>query len=346
MATVNRLTLVARAKKLGLYTQTPAAFYDPERDGITFSALNAWQQCRELSRLGLNGVTSKGTSFALVFGTLVHALLQTVYEATRHNALKGPPSDAMVKSFMTALEAMWNKENPMASADAREHAELSLMLAEAVMPRYFRYWHEDFTAVRWMALEHEFRIPYAVPLPDGRVVKTFIRGKMDGNFRQGTALKLFETKSQGQIDEEATANILPHDLQSNIYLWAMRRIHKEQPAGVRYNIIRRPQLRQKKDESLKAFAYRCALDVAERPDFYFVRMDMDIERRDMDRFEGEFDDMLRDFCAWWYGLAGHYKESSNCRNRYGTCWMLPLCGNRDFSMLYIRDTVFRELGEV
>jgi hypothetical protein len=227
-----------------------------------------------------------------------------------------------------------------------QHAEFSLLMADAILPKYFKYWHDDFSVVTWQEIEHEFKIPISIRLIDGRNVPTFIRGKMDGNFRLHGGLYLFETKTQSHIDEETTALVLPHELQVNIYLWAMSRIHKERPSGVRYNLIRRPQLRIKKTESIREFAQRCALDVLERPDFYFMRMDMRIGQADMDRFEGEFHDLLSDFLSWWYGLAGHYKESSNCRNRYGTCWMLPLCGRKDFGTFYVRDTVFRELEEV
>lgn len=219
------------------------------------------------------------------------------------------------------------------------------------MPTYFRYWKDDFNgSMKWLGIEKEFRIPIRVAAPwhpNGEVT-TFVRGKMDGNYEEAKdkSLMLFETKTKYNIDEETLVDLLPHELQVNIYMWAMRRLHKRHASGVRYNLIRRPALRQKKTETMPQFAARCADDVRVRPDWYFVRLDMASSKADHDRFEGEFEDLLQDFIAWWYGHAGHYKNSGNCENKYGRCQFLSVCGRKDYIGLYKRPTVFRELEEV
>lgn len=344
----DRLKLIRVAKEKNVWDPTilAPAFYDPMRDGVTFSLMSGWRQCRELARLNLHGVTSRGTGLALVYGTLVHSALQFVYEAARRSMVQGVPSQEFVAKTLDGIDAIFKKENPRASADTLQYAEFSMLLANATLPFYFNYWKTDFSTTRWRALEGEFRIPYQAKLYDGRVIPTFIRGKMDGCFDEHGKLKLFETKTKSRIDEGTIADILPHELQVMIYLWAMRRIYKQMPSGVRYNIIRRPALRQKVSESYAQFAIRCAADIKSRPDFYFLRMDMDITRADMARFEGEFDDLVRDFLSWWYGVSGHYKNSGNCVNNYGTCAMLPICGpDKNYAMFYTRNTVFRELEE-
>lgn len=341
--------LTRRAKLANLWDATvpPPAFYDPERDGVTFSLLSAWRQCRELARLGLHAVTSKGSSQALVYGTIAHAVLQVVYEARRLKKITGVPSQEFIMATLAQVEEQFKRENPRASQEVLQHLEFSMALAEGTMPFYFNYWKTDFTGtVKWRAIESEFKIPRLVILPSGRIVKTFVKGKMDGCF-DDPLLKLFETKTKTRIDEGTIADVLTLDLQVHIYMWAMMALFKQRPDGVRYNIIRRPALRQKKGESLKQFANRCAADIRARPDFYFIRMDMAVTQRDMDAFDGEFQDLLIDFLGWWYGENGHYKNSGNCENKYGTCAMLSICGpDRDFSRFYLRKTVFRELEEV
>jgi hypothetical protein len=207
--------LLQIAKKRNLVTAgAPAPFYDPERDGVTFSVLSSWTQCKELARLGLHGVTSRATSQALVFGTLVHAVLQFVYEAARHGQLKGVPTKEYVVNAIQMVEAIWRKENPLASEATLKHLEFSLIMAESVLPRYFTYWAKDFSQMRWLGIEHEFRIPITVELANGRKVKTFVRGKMDGNFETAGHLRLFETKTKSRIDEETQADILPTNCKS------------------------------------------------------------------------------------------------------------------------------------
>lgn len=323
-------------------------FYDPQRDGVTYSLLSGFRQCKELARLNLKGVTSRGDSESLVFGNLSHGALEAIYDAVRTKRLRRAVPDARyAKDVLQVMETTWKRDNPRATRESLQYLEKSMALAEAVLPRYLSYWAGDFTGgVRWLALESEFKIPITVSVPWGPPIKTFVRGKMDGNFIESARKWLFETKTKGFIDEEMIASILPHELQVNVYLWAMRRIYKEVPAGVRYNLIRRPQLRQKKSENFHQFTVRVAEDVVARPEFYFIRMDMDVTKHDLYKFEEEFDELLIDFLSWWYGHGSHYKNSGNCRTPWGKCHFLALCGRRDTVPFYKRATVFRELEEV
>lgn len=324
-------------------------FYDPERDGVTYSVLESFRACRERARLGLRGLTSSKISTGMVFGTVAHSTLQTVYDDLRHHRLPpGIPAPPYVKKVLKATETAWKLENPRASADTIQSLEFSMTLADAVMPRYFQYWADDFSKVKWLEIEKEFRIPVVVKAPwhPKKKISTFVRGKMDGNFLQAKDLWLLETKTKAHITEEIIADLLPHELQVGIYTWAMGHLHGRLPKGVRYNIIRRPGLRQKQSESVGQFALRCAEDVRVRPDWYFVRLDMEITQQDQNKFLGEFRDLLQDFLGWWYGAYGHYKNSGQCENKYGTCHFLAVCGRKDYIGLYKRDTVFRELEEV
>lgn len=343
---------IAKAKETGAWDTSAAAapFYDPERDGVTFSLLSGWMACKEMARLNLSGVTSKATSMALVFGTIVHAALELMYEMARDKEVVGAPTKPQVDGVVHSLEALYKEENPRASQETLQHLEFSLLLAESVLPAYFKYWKMDFTEVQWVLVEQEFRIPVTVRLHNGRTVRTFLRGKIDGAFLYKGRLYLFETKTKTRIDEATLSELLPHEMQVMIYLWALRRLAEAKPhgipAGVRYNLVRRPALRQKASESLKQFAVRCAEDIRTRPDFYFMRMDMDVTLADLNAFEGELTDILSDFLSWRYGVTGHYKNSRECENKYGTCAMLPLCGpSKNTTLFYQRKTVFRELED-
>jgi hypothetical protein len=329
---------------------TPVApCYDPERDGVTFSVLTQFKACRELCRLSLNGWTAIQPSLPLIFGGVIHEVFHRVYADPQVKKLKRPPSTDRIHGYLTDITKEWRKENPKCLSIAIQHLEHTETMAAAILPIYFKHWHEDFTQIRWMekGLEHEFKIPISGHV--GRTPwKTFLRGKMDGVFFKEVSDRpwLFETKTKGRIEEGALIDIMPFELQVNTYLIALYKMTGKIPAGVKYNILRRPQLRQKQQESLVQFGERIVADIHDRPDFYFIRMDMTVDMRDLDRAEQELMDLIGDFIMWWKGQSGHYKNSDHCENKYGTCHMLPICSRRDTAGFYQRDRVFVELEGV
>jgi hypothetical protein len=340
-----------KAQKIIPMKEVPARFYDPERDGVTFSLLTSWKNCRERSRLFLNGWTSKRNSLGTVFGSLAHGILQRMYEDVRDRQLTELPSEDYIKGTCRKVEGLWKKENPRADAESMQYLEFSMILLEALMPLYFKYWKKDFQ-LKWDRVESEFKFKFKVDHPQhpGRSLRTFVRGKMDGSFFKASGSRpwLLETKTKAYLGEKGEgelADILPHELQSNIYLLALLWLGKVLPSGLLYNIIRRPALRQKKNESVVKFARRVAEDVKRRPEYYFVRIQMSVGRKDLERNDLELRDMVSDFLLWWNGLAGHYKNSDACQNKYGTCAMLPICARGDYSGFYRREKVFRELAD-
>lgn len=320
-------------------------FYDPERDGVTQSLLATFRNCREAARLSLLGWTSSRIGPSLIFGTIVHAALEAIYLLVQHGKLTRLPTEKEIKKLLFRLEKEWKQENPKADAETLQHLEMCVLLAQALLPIYFTYWHKDFTKVRWLALEHEFKLGM---LMDGQ--KTFLRGKMDGRFipEKEKRTWLLETKTKSRLGEQGESNlvdILPRDLQVNLYLGAISVQENAIPGGVLYNIIRKPNLQPKKGETLNAFAARVASDAKKRPEHYFIRLRMSISKGDLERQMAKRDATLRDFLKWLRGESEHYDNDHYCENKYGTCGFLPICANQDFSRHYRRERVFRELED-
>lgn len=326
---------------------TPATFskkfYDIERDGITQGLLYNWLECRQAARWFLTGWSSRAVGMGMTYGIIVHGVLELAYLDIQMKRLSGIPNAARVKLYIKAVERQWHKENPMADKPTLQKLETSLLIAEATLPFYFDYWKKDLRDIAWKTLENEFSMPYT--LPDGR--KTRLRGKMDGVYTQTNKLTaLFETKSKSRIEEEDILDMLPFELQVNIYLLVLRWMEQKRPAGVLYNIIRRIGLEQGKKESVKEYSNRCVADILKRPQFYFVRMNMPITDQDMFRFEAEMQDMLTDFYDWFQGKAGHYKNPGACIGKYGRCKYLNACSSGGKMAGYAkREVVFRELED-
>jgi hypothetical protein len=321
--------------------------------------LNQFRKCKELARLSLAGMTRADSSLGMVFGTVVHGFLQHYYNAIQQNVVTARMvgTESSIRDYVMEelgrVHATWLAENPRADARTLEYLELTMAMAEATMPMYCRYWREDFEK-QWIAQEQEFTLPHRSADPRLADRPTFLRGKIDGAFLEshGDRPWLFETKTKVRIEEGNLADIMPYELQVNIYLRALMggALHAAYrntvPGGVLYNIIRRPGLRQKQNESVKAFAQRMIADVRSRLDWYFIRMTMVVTQEDFDRFDGELHDTIDDFLLWWYGLGPHYRNSDNCENKFGTCHMLEWCSHRNQAPYFIRSTVFRELEEI
>lgn len=315
-------------------------FYSYERDGITQGLLGMWLECRQKAKYFLQGYSSKGTPLALTHGTIGHGVLQNVYEGYRTGKIKSIPTSKEVKAHTAAVEKLWLKENPRATKGMIEDLEMSLMFAETLMPIYFQHWKEDFKKYQWLKVESAFKIPYTTA--DGR--KTFVRGKMDGAFKNNGNW-LFESKFKSMINERDLIDTLGFDTQCMLYLWALMFGYRIEPQGVLYNVVRRPGLQIKKGEALVQFANRIKEDIEGRPEWYFYRFEIAIGKEDIKRWSTTLDGMIMEFMDWCDGQLPTYPSTGACVTKYGRCWGLTACAEGNFHTMEKRPSVFRELVE-
>lgn len=316
-------------------------FYSPEKHGVTQSLLSSWKACRFKAMYSLNGYSPKKTSMGLTYGTIIHGVVEEIYKMIMEKKLSKKPSKTLIEKLVLRVEKKFKKENPNLDKDALEYLEESLMIAEATLPYYFRYWwKKDFEQYEWRALEQTFAIPYKTK--DGR--KTIIRGKKDGVY--GTeAIRLFETKTKSMVNVGTIIDTLNFEFQVMLYLWAVKKQYKKTPQGVTYNIIRRTSLKKKKTESLVSFSRRIKDDVQNRPSFYFIRIHATITRKKMKEFEAELEQIICDYLDWCEGKSGHYKSTGQCIDKYGRCRWLSVCSKGDLSYFTKRKIVFKELED-
>lgn len=328
------------ASKLFTPKEQVRGFYDIERDGITQGLLANWMSCRAKALWFLKGWVVKSPSFPLTHGSITHGILEHVYEDIRLGKLKSMPSHKETLGYISRIEKQWRKENPHADKKALEFAELSLLVAEATMPTYFEYWSKDIKNMKWEKIEGNFATPFK--LPDGR--KTILRGAMDGVYRNPKRW-LFETKTKSRIDEAALVDYLPFELQVNFYIFNLILNGGEIPRGVLYNIIRRTNLKQGKKENIKQFSKRVAEDIIDRPEEYFIRMEVAIGRDEIEYFKKEVTGIIKDFYDWYEGLVPHYRVTGHCETKYGRCEYLT-AETGSMSIYEKRKTVFRELEDI
>lgn len=305
-------------------------FRDLEKDGVTYSFLNEFMLCREQARLSyVEGYTRDGIVEALDYGTLFHKGMEVI-------AKKG----ATVKAAVMAIKREGDdiiRDRRLKQHEAAIVQELSTK-ARIVFPWYHEYWRQkkghEFRS-KFVAREESFRLEHEIPFYDGDGASTprvvVIRGRFDAIFRLNGRLWLMENKTKSQIDEEGLQASLSQDLQTMLYCHTIKLKFGEAPVGVLYNVIRRPQLRQKKDETQSEFFRRIEDDVQTDPDRYFMRWEVSLADGDIEKWvERSLNPILTQVCLWWDeikqnpfnpwkipGRMHHFQNPEGLYTRYG-----------------------------
>ena len=240
---------------------------------ITVSEMKAYRRCPRLHDIRYRqGYRTTGESGPLFLGKMVHAAIKSWMPgrdlALAHHELdsqsEGPPPDT-----------------------------IALATARAMMTGYHHRWAGDGLEV--CAAEVEFAAPLVNPAT-GAASKTFeLAGKIDAIVRdsRGDTWIVEHKTSSADISSGSTYwQQLRLDSQISTYMVGARSLGYR-PVGVIYDVLRKPGLRPKMatpaesrkytkdgvlyatqrdtDESPAEFEQRILLDIAEKPESYFVR---------------------------------------------------------------------------
>ncbi len=299
-------------------------------DGVTQSLLTAFEACSLRCQWILEGWMSPNPKESLFFGSLFHKLLED------HYTLCGPDE-------ILDLEEFLKKEDKLHSGIKTEVKEKCFAMAEALYEPYDEFWGEKDAGKEWVELEPVFGIRALPDLDISEEGGILLRGRMDGVFRLKGKLWLLETKTKAQIDEFGMMDALAVDFQNIFYIAAAEEKFREKIAGVLYNVVRKPSLRQKNGEALVKFAQRMKEDVEARPEHYFKRYEVRYTRRAIEEFKQELQILLLEYADW-------VKDNFNStrRNRTGcvgrwNCEFLPACAQGDMTGYVQTRKLFAEL---
>jgi hypothetical protein len=171
------------------------------------------------------------------FGATVHAALAAHY----------------LGRGAAGIEIELLKAYPNRASDPEERADYNL--AAAMMRAYTtQYPTETFQVVH---VERPFRQPIINPTTDAASRSFVIAGKVDAVVRQDGALWLMEHKTASVIDQAYTERLWG-DFQSVLYAHAISQEIGEPVAGVLYNVLLKPRLRQAQGETEQEFQERAA----------------------------------------------------------------------------------------
>lgn len=308
--------------------------YNPSVHGVSYSMLSDFLTCRQKARFRIQGVRPKRPAMALAFGTIMHNVLDQLHTKISGGSQTKVPNSRKVKAWVEATADRWLKENPKPGKYGLEDLELALGFAEALTPEYFRFWRKKLLAMEWLGVEQFHKFPIQI---SGSVTAK-VNTKLDGEFALRSkkrpkvkSIWLLETKCLSYINIGQLMDSLQLSMQNAIYLMSLADKYGKDPKGVRYNILRRPQLRRKKTESLVEFIERVRDDVKTRPEHYFIHLRIPADKDELARARGHLQLQLNEFLHWHDGERGHYRNTNACVGMYGACTYLPICANNDWT---------------
>lgn len=291
--------------------------------GITQSMLVRFMSCRERFRLkyvlGLEPPDKWNKSIG--YGNMWHVCEEAL--ASERSYFGEVVGTMLWEDNLTKHATQQVIRYPM----QRDEIEKWYSVCRVQFPEYVKYWadHPDVLGRTPLMQEQVFDVPYA--LPSGRTVR--LRGKFDSVdlIRVSDGLEgiyLQENKTKGDIDKVQIERQLRFDLQTMIYLVALRHHYnlmgwtaKGPILGVRYNVVRRPlsggvgNISPHKAKSTKTkvtpaetagqFYERLRRDyIAADPAHWFFRVRSEVSARDVQVFRETCLDPLLEQVCWWY----------------------------------------------
>lgn len=272
-----------------------------EQGGITFSLLNRFLTDKERFRLLVVEGLKPSPNFypPIDYGTMWH-LCEEVWASNPKNGL------AQVMDRLRFHCQQLCRLYPTQQDQVSHWYEM----CKAQFPLYVEYWSsqegEDKENNHKPLLQEEsFKVEYA--LPSGR--KVFLRGKWDSVHEVDGEVWLQENKSKSQINQYKLTQQLSFDLQTMIYLIALREYQlgsfwsrsnkrwRNLPiAGVRYNVIRRSA-----HKSSESMVKKIQEDKEEgRIGEWFSRWKVEVSKKDLTKFKEEcLNPLLEHLCCWW-----------------------------------------------
>jgi hypothetical protein len=156
-----------------------------------------------------------------------------------------------------------SRDEPLEQEDA-DRIVVDMAIVESAAAAYLsRYYFDEAPELTEVEYLVRLRSPYT-----GAYSNTFdLYGRADGVTDHGAFLELTEDKLVGQIDAVSVKKTRG-DRQLSLGAYALWRITGKPVRKVRKRFTKKPQIRQRKGESVTEFCERIRADYRERPDFY------------------------------------------------------------------------------
>lgn len=313
--------------------------FDLYRDGLTQGSIGLFLDCRHQFYLkyvlGLSGANRANTT---AYGSAFHDMLAlTQHRTTATGEKLAPiPVDAAARKHVKSLGPL----------PPTQEEDVTFMVAKVreTIKLYNDHYAKEHAKWKWVARELAFNVPFKyqhwIPYELDKYgeiesggpldVKIPIRGRFDGIYEESKRLKLLETKTKGRVDEMGITETLGTDIQTQLYLWAAKKVLNKELLGVKYDVIKTSALKLGKTETKKQHLARMVADIQSRPKEYFMRWDVTMKPGECDQWaETWLTRVIGQIVEWWESIKGdlnnpfksplHFINPRALYNQYGRC---------------------------
>lgn len=176
----------------------------------------------------------------------------------------------------------------------------AFLIAQFLIREYFREYADDPIKVK------DSEIIFHVPLTD----RFTLSGKIDALARYRKKLWVIERKTTGYIDRRFSERTIL-DPQLLLYGYAATKMGKK-IEGVCFDVVGRPRLYRRKDETIDTWLRRCESDYAVNSDTYFLREFVPLDER---RHES-----LLETLHWVYNQIIGCRKAAVWPQNFASCW--------------------------
>ena len=211
-----------------------------------------------------------------------------------------------------------------AAIDAANPDPLERVKARSLILGYDHRYLDRYRQTEIIAVEPEFKFLLMNPSTSGQSKSFDVAGKIDAIIREGGQVKVVEHKTSGEsIEPDASYwDCLAMDTQISAYFLGASSLGHE-PEAVVYDVIRKPAIRVKKDESIEQFGDRLAADVIDRPEFYYATRET--ARLDSDILEYMEDVWAQSQQILYFCNRKIWPRNPSACTTFGICEYFPLC---------------------
>ena len=304
--------------------------YSLQKIGITQSLLTEYNSCKRKFLYRINKYAHVKEYENTAFGNLFHYILSKIYSGVGH------------EGSIIEYEKINQREIQFINSENWERIK---SIVSVILPLYLFEYRKDLTEKNFLDVEKELMLE----IPSG--YKLIM--KLDGRYLQNGNYWILENKTRGRIAEGNLVKRLCFDFQNLFYTLISERYYKKDIHGILYNLIRFPQIKPKKKESLKNYLDRLRKDIRERPEFYFMRFEIPYTLIDKQLFSLELTQILRNLdrdifmsrTTIDFPCRVFYKNTSGCEVPY-PCKFIDACSSRCMAGYIKKDKVFSELDSV
>lgn len=179
----------------------------------------------------------------------------------------------------------------------------------------------DEIIIQTIVPEYKLEIPWTV----GNYHFNYVN-RLDGKIiTEDNGLWVLELKSTTLIDGDLLQK-LNTNFQINSYWFSMLFNEQQEVDGVLYRYIRKPSIKQKKDETLEKFRIRLSRDYLERPEFYFHEESLYFNQPQIKIFTKDMNTYFEELTRC-YVTQRWPKHGVACDANFGLCEYLKYCSN-------------------